>query len=155
MELSVLVGVLIGMMGLAIKFWPSLIHFQERQRLPDPDIRAETFKRSMKPAHPGSDFEALQVNFHLSFDSSKWLVYEVYTGSRQSRWIAVLQGGRREGPWTNSIRYDPPVISESFLLHPDAPKQPRLSFYTCLRSHVRIRRKVEVIPTEGSTIVAY
>ena len=144
MELSMLIGVVgpaIGVIGL----WIGLVRFRERHGLPD--IRAATFKRSMK--------EALQVNFHLPTDSSKWLVYEVRTGSRQDRWIAVLQDDRGEGPWTNNIRYDPPVSRESFLMHPDAPKQPRLSFYVCLRSHVRIKRKVDVIPTEGLTSLAY
>ena len=155
MELSVLIGVLIGVIGLAIRFWPSLIHFRERQKLLDPDIRAATFKRPTKPAPPNSDSEALQVNFHLPTDSSKWLVYEVRTDSRQSRWIAKLQNDRRHGPWTNRIPYDPPVSRGSFLLHPDAPKQPSLSFHARLRSDVRIKRKVDVIPTEGLTSLAY
>ena len=149
MELSVLIGLVFG----AIILWIRLVRFRERHG--QPDIRAETFKHSMKSAPPDSDFEALQVNFNLPPDSSKWLVCEVRTGSRQSRWIAVLQGDRREGPWTNSIRYDPPVSRESFLLHPDAPKQPRLSFHACLKSNGCITRKVEVIPTEGLIPLVY
>ena len=152
MELSVLIGVIGPAIG-AISLWIGLVRFRERHG--QPDIRAQTFELPMKSALPDSDSEALQVNFHQPTDSSKWLVYEVRTGSRQSRWIAALQVGRRKGPWMNSIRYDPPVSRESFLLHPDAPKQPRLSFYVCLKSHVRIKRKVDVIPTEGLTSLAY
>lgn len=152
MELSVLTGV-IGLATGAIILWIRLVRFRERHGLPD--IRALTFERPMKSAPPNSDSEALQVSFHQPPDSSKWLVYEVRTDSRQSRWIAVLQGDRRESPWTNRIRYDPPIKGESFLLHPDAPKQPRLSFHACLESNVRIKRKVSIIPTEGITSLAY
>ncbi len=152
MELSVLIGV-IGLAIGAISLWIGLVRFRERHG--QPDIRAQTFGRPKKSASPNSDSEALQVNFHQPTDSSKWLVYEVRTDSRQSRWIAVLQGDRREGSWTNRIRYDPPVNRGSFLLHPDVSKQPRLSFHACLKSHVRIKRKVNIIPTEGITSLAY
>lgn len=141
--------VLIGLTALAISvigLWIGLERFWERHGRPD--IRTELLKRNLKLTGP--DSEALAVSFRQPSDS-RWLVYEVRTDSRQNRWIAVLRGSRRYGPWTDRISYHPPVSNESFLLHPDAPEHLRLSFCARLRSYSRIQCKVGVLLKVGAT----
>ena len=135
--------VLIGLLALALSvfgLWIGLERFWVRHGRPD--IRTEPLKRALK--RTGPDAEARAVRFRQSSDA-RWLVYEVNTDSRQHRWLAVLQGSRRSGPWTDRLSYHPPVDSASFLLHPDAPASLRLSFRARLRSYSRILCKVDVL----------
>ena len=136
--------VLIGLIALALSalgLWIGLERFWARHGRPD--IRTEPLKRALKLTGP--DAEARAVRFRQPLDASRWLVYEVGTDSQQHRWLAVLQGARRSGPWTDTISYHPPVSSASFLLHPAAPAPLRLSFRARLRSYGRILCKVDVI----------
>ena len=135
--------VLIGLLVLALSvfgLWIGLERFWARHGRPD--IRTEPLKRALKLTGP--DAEARAVRFRQPPDS-RWLVYEVSTDSRQHRWLAVLQGSRRSGSWTDRLSYHPPIDSASFLLHPDAPESLRLSFRARLRSYSRILCKVDVL----------
>ena len=138
MESPVLIG-LIALALSAVGLWIGLERFWVRHGRPD--IRTEPVKRALKLTGP--DAEARAVRFHQPPDA-RWLVYEVCTDSPQHRWLAVLQGSRRSGSWTDRLSYHPPVDSASFLLHPSAPASLRLSFRARLRSYSRILCKVDV-----------
>ena len=142
MEFPVLIG-LIALALSAFGLWIGLERFWARHGRPD--IRTEPLQRALKLT--GLDAEARAVRFRQPSDS-RWLVYEVCTDSREHRWLAVLQGSRRFGPWTDRLSYYPPVSSASFLLHPAAPASLRLSFRARLRSYGRILCKVDV-PLNG------
>ena len=141
--------VLIGLIALALSalgLWIGLERFWARHGRPD--IRTEPLKRALKLTGP--DAEARAVRFRQPLDS-RWLVYEIGTDSQQDRWLAVLQGARRSGPWTDRISYHPPVSSASFLLHPDAPASLRVSFRARLQSYSRILCKVDVILSSAAS----
>ena len=138
MESPVLIGLIVLALS-AVGLWIGLERFWVRHGRPD--IRTEPLKRALKLTGP--DAEARAVRFHQPPDA-RWLVYEVRTDSPQHRWLAVLQGSRRSGSWTDRLSYHPPVDSASFLLHPDAPASLRLSFRARLRSYSRILCKVDV-----------
>ena len=140
--------VLIGLLALALSvfgLWIGLERFWARHGRPD--IRTEPLQRTLKLT--GSDADARAVRFHQPGDA-RWLIYEVSTDSRQHRWLAVLQGSRRSGSWTDRLSYHPPIDSASFLLHPDAPASLRLSFRARLRSYSRILCKVDVLLEGGA-----
>ncbi len=100
------------------------------------------------------------LSFHMPRDSSswsKWVIDEVRIAKSRHKWIAVpgedkrnnfgeFEGYALGGAWTDRIRYDPPVDDELFLLHPDAPKNLIFKFRIRLRSRLRTKRKVDVIP---------
>ena len=139
---------LIGLLVLVLSvfgLWIGLERFWARHGRPD--IRTEPLKRALKLTGPDADARA--VRFHQPGDA-RWLVYEVSTDSRQHRWLAVLQGSRRSGSWTDRLSYHPPIDSASFLLHPDAPDSLRLSFRARLRSYSRILCKVDVLLEGGA-----
>lgn len=105
-----------------------------------------------------SDVVGRYVEFRLPTDTSRsnWLVDEVRIAKPRHKWIAVADEAKRNdfgefighslgGDWTDRIRYCPPVDSETFLLHPDAPKHLRFSFRVRLRHRFRVKRKVDVI----------
>ena len=146
MEVPVLIG-LIALALSAIGLWIGVERFWARRGRPD--IRTEPLKRSLKLTGPDADARA--VSFRQPLDAARWLVYEVGTDSQHHRWLAVLQGSRRSGRWTDRLSYYPPVSSGSFLLHPDAPEPLRLSFRARLRSYGRIQCKVDVILKGGAT----
>ena len=140
--------VLIGLLALALSalgLWIGLERFWARHGRPD--IRTEPVQRALK--FTGPDADARAVRFQQPGDS-RWLIYEVCTDSRQNRWLAVLQGSRRSGSWTDRLSYHPPVDSASFLLHPDAPESLRLSFRARLRPYNRILCKVDVLLDRGA-----
>ena len=140
--------VLIGLLALALSalgLWIGLERFWARHGRPD--IRTEPVQRALKLTGPDADARA--IRFQQPGDA-RWLVYEVSTDSRQHRWLAVLQGSRRSGSWTDRLSYHPPVDSASFLLHPDAPESLRLSFRARLRSYSRILCKVDVLLDRGA-----
>ena len=135
--------VLIGLLALALSaigLWIGLERFWARHGRPD--IQTEPLQRALKLTGPDADARA--IRFHQP-DDARWLVYEVSTDSPQHRWLAVLQGSRRSGSWTDRLSYHPPVDGASFLLHPDAPASLRLSFRARLQSYSRILCKVDVL----------
>ena len=141
-------SVLIGLLALALSvfgLWIGLERFWARHGRPD--IRTEPLKRALKLIGPDADARA--IRFRQPSDA-RWLVYEVSTDSRQHRWLAVLQGARRSGSWTDRLSYHPPVDGASFLLHPDAPESLRLSFRARLQSYSRILCKVDVLLEGGA-----
>lgn len=144
MESPVLIGLLVLALGV-FGLWIGLERFWARHGRPD--IRTEPLQRALKLTGPDADARA--VRFHQPGDA-RWLVYEVSTDSRQHRWLAVLQGSRRSGSWTDRLSYHPPIDSASFLLHPDAPASLRLSFRARLRSYSRILCKVDVLLEGGA-----
>ena len=125
--------------------------------------------QAIRPASKAgnSDWVARRVEFYLPAKPprSKWLIDEIRIAKSRYNWLTVPGEGMlirdklseypKEsivyspgGDWTNRIRYDTPVESGNFLLHPDAPKKLTFLFRVCLRYRPRVKRWVDVIPDD-------
>lgn len=130
--------------------------YRGRHGLPE-NIVAQDDRSSSKTSN--SDLVHRSVNFYLPTKPSlsNWLIDEIRMAGPRHKWIARAGEGQWNesggftgyylgGDWTDRIRYDPPIRSGVFLIHPDAPKHLRFSFRVRLRYRLRVKRKVDVIP---------
>ena len=121
-----------------------------------PDIIAEYRTWGTSQA-PDAELVTRTVAFHQQTRPAGWLVSEVRIAKSRHKWLAVQGEEKRNakgteilghalgGDWTDRVRYDPPVRAGRVLLHPDAPKHPKLLFRVHLLSDFRTKRKVEVL----------
>lgn len=121
-----------------------------------PDIIATT--QELPPQTQDTDLVTRTVRFDQPTEPARWLVYEICIAGACHRWLArpgyteysesgVSLGYQRVGDWTDRIQYEPPVSQEVVLLHPAAPKHPKLLFRVRLRSDFRTKRRVKVLST--------
>ena len=143
-------------------------YFNLRARVELPEIAAWVSGNTSEAhnSHPEAHNPHLfrrYLHFRMPLDSSpsKWVIDKVRIAKSRYKWIAVpgeaemnnfgeFEGYALGSDWTDRIRYDPPVDDELFLLHPDAPKNLRFKFRIHLRSRLRTKRKVDVIPSTPS-----
>ena len=152
MELYLL---LITAIGSCIAAFTGLLSFRSRYGLPH--IQARLQEHDFVNPNPERKVLRRVVSFNQSDDPPEWLVCEVsISKKRRRKWCSMpgeevrnnwgeFVGCYDNGDWKNRIKYDPPVKSELFLLHPDAPDHLWLSFRTILIAHPRIKRKVRVL----------
>lgn len=123
-----------------------------------PGITSQVVDYNSYKADNYPDLVGRFVSFYLpTGPARRWLIDEIRITKSHHKWIARAEEGQWQqinnfigyplsGDWTDRIKYDPPIKSGDFLLHPDAPKHLRFSFRVCLRYRFRVKRWVDVIP---------
>ena len=145
---------LMGGVGIATVLL-SILTLRARDELPE--IACWVTDDTSIADHP--HFFRYYLHFRMPLDPSpsKWVVDKVRIAKSRHKWIAVAGEDERDdhgnflgwplgGAWTDRIRYDPPVDDKLFLLHPDAPENLSFKFRIRLRSRLRKKRTVDVLP---------